>query len=720
MYEMSVLLLAALALLAEPDAEQIDAEQKSRLPEIVVIGTSRRMDAVNITPGASAAPTPDSIEILSRMPGASVNRNGPLSGQAQYRGLFGSRISVMVDSMRVTPGGLNWMDSPMHYLPPGLTERVMMTRGIAPVSSGPGIGGLIEAKARKSSFGKDTEFSAQGEASASLMSNDGYSLSLIAAGANDQHRFHLIGSQEEGDNTEFADGEIGATEYDRTTYGTGYGFKWLSGEFSADYSHTDTGLTGTPALPMDISFFDTNRFNLGFKSLWKGIEWSARLFRTKVAHGMNNFILRRPPDFSGLPLPPFQGEDRREAVVDSDAWGFAFKGESNFSGGTLILGLDGNQEEHSGVVLDPDVPPFFVVNFNEASRDYLGVFAEWLGDLSPRWSLELGARFSRVESDAEAVEAQPAQMCDVGIFPPGSPPCALKILRDRFNTAHRDLNDNNLDFVAKLDYLLSNDMVLNMGFARKTRAPSYIERYLGIPLEVNSGLGDLNNYIGNLDLDSEISHQFELGLEWFFPRGYFSPRIYYRQVDGYIQGVASRDPVVIGVSGMANGDPTPMEFTNTDARIYGFDAIFRYDLSEKLMLDATLTYTRGKNTRLDDNLYRIAPLNGRISLSWERKNWTFTVENVVVARQDKISRVIVLDEPRSSNDPTPGYGVLNLYGQREGESGFLVRFGIENVLDKGYINHLAGFNRMINSTVPLGQRLPGSGINFFASVSQAW
>ena len=48
----------------------------------------------------------------------------------------------------------------------------------------------------------------------------------------------------------------------------------------------------------------------------------------------------------------------------------------------------------------------------------------------------------------------------------------------------------------------------------KTRAPSYIERYLWIPLNVNAGLGDGNNYIGNIDLDPEWSNQFELGLDW--------------------------------------------------------------------------------------------------------------------------------------------------------------------------------------------------------------
>jgi iron complex outermembrane receptor protein len=96
------------------------------------------------------------------------------------------------------------------------------------------------------------------------------------------------------------------------------------------------------------------------------------------------------------------------------------------------------------------------------------------------------------------------------------------------------------------------------------------------------------------------------------------------------------------------------------------------------------------------------------------------VESVLASEQDKISRTIVLDEPRSSNAATPGYGVLNLYGQWDSGNGFQLRVGVENVFDKDFTNHLAGFNRVTPSDVALGVRLPGSGINVFGQVAYAW
>jgi len=707
----------------------------AQMPEITVIETTQRDDTTDITPGVSAAPTPDSMSIISRLPGATVNPNGPLSGQAQYRGLFGPRMNVRVDDMRVTPGGLNWMDSPMHYLPPGLTRTVTLTRGIAPVSSGPGIGGLITAQSKQSSFSADDRARSSGDILASAMSNDGYAASAMLALSNRRHRGHLIGSYEDGDDQDFGDGKIGASEYERATYGAGYGFSWGDGEVSLDYTHTDTDPSGTPALPLDIDFFDTDRVNAGLRQEWGGVSWAAQLFYTNIDHGMKNYDLRSPPNFFEPPPPnppPFLvDEDRRKVDVDAEALGFAFSGAVESFGGMLKLGLDGNMAEHSGLVTDPDFAPFYVENFQDAKSDEYGLFAEWRGDLGEAWGLELGARWNRSSANADVVNAFPAQLAEdaSGNCPPtgGGPPGAVCRLRNAFNDGDRDEDEDELDLVVKLDYAISSDLGLQLGYARRTRAPSYIERFLWIPLEVNSGLGDFNNYVGDPDLDPEKSNQFELGLEWSFDKGFFNPRMFYRKVHDFIQGVGVAstisDPQALGdvqLVSTVNGDSTPLQFANTEAELYGIDTVFRYSFSESWRLDGLASYVRGKNEDLDDDLFRIAPLNGRLALTWGQSRWSVTAEGVFAAKQDNISRTIVLDEPSSNNKDTSAYGVFNLYGQWLGQSGLQIRLGVENLLDDDYTVHTAGFNRVADSDIPVGDRLRGAGINAFAQVGYAW
>ena len=76
----------------------------------------------------------------------------------------------------------------------------------------------------------------------------------------------------------------------------------------------------------------------------------------------------------------------------------------------------------------------------------------------------------------------------------GTPPRAVFVLRERFNGADRDQSDTLLDWMARLNHQLSENWSLEVGLARKSRLPIYLERYLWIPLEVNAGLGDGNNY----------------------------------------------------------------------------------------------------------------------------------------------------------------------------------------------------------------------------------
>ena len=45
-----------------------------------------------------------------------------------------------------------------------------------------------------------------------------------------------------------------------------------------------------------------------------------------------------------------------------------------------------------------------------------------------------------------------------------------------------------------------------------------------------------------------------------------------------------------------------------------------------------------------------------------------------------------------------------------------ISVGVENVFDKDYEPHLSGINRVANSDVAVGDRVPGPGRNYFATL----
>src|SRR5690606_3973208 len=139
--------------------------------------------------------------------------------------------------------------------------------------------------------------------------------------------------------------------------------------------------------------------------------------------------------------------------------------------------------------------------------------------------------------------------------------------------------------------------------------------YLWLPLESTGGLADGRSYLGNLDLDSEVSHEINVGTNWHFGRAWFSPQLFYKDIDGFIQGVPSANTAANAVATMMSGAPA-LEFANTDARLHGIDLAWGRYLTHALVVDGVLSYVRGRRTDVRDDLYRVAPLNGRVAVTY--------------------------------------------------------------------------------------------------------
>jgi len=690
-------LLALTSILINVFSVGARAEQARQLPEMTVEGESVAGPAIfQVDLEQAPVTTPDAAELLRRAPGANVNRNGPLTGIAQYRGMYGERVNVQVNGMHITTGGPNGMDPPLSYVPRGQLESLEVMRGIAPVSSGvETIGGTIIANAKTSSFATKDGISPTFDINSGGASVDeSTTVGGIASVASRNHRLHAYGSRDNGNNTEFAGGKIRPSRYERNNYGAGYGFRSQSDqEFSFDVRHNNTDPTGTPALPMDIKYINTDIVQGEYRGSVGDYAVHSQLYWNDVNHEMSNYELRDPP------VNPMTGvENTRLNDAKSDGIGYRADVGIPVASGTLLLGADGHLDDHEATVTDPvNNPAFRVEAFNDVKRDVFGFFTEWNGDFTKDWNVQLGARYNRFQ----------AQAGQVSHFMAGMNP-AIGALQNRFNSADRDNNQDNFDLVAKLDHTLSSQINLIGEIGMKTRAPSYQQLYLWVPLQATNGLADGHNYVGDIDLDAEKAYETGLGLDWHSGRMYATPRLFYRYVDNYIQGTPSTDPLVIGVS-TANGDPNPLQWSNVDAKLYGADMDWGLTITRNWRLDGVVSYVRGERDDINDNLYRIAPLNGSATLTYSRANWWTGLEGVGYAQQHDVSETN--DEEKSS-----GYALLNLRGGINVMRNLTIGVGIENVFDKDYEPHLSGINRVADSDVAVGERVPGPGRNYFATL----
>lgn len=263
--------------------------------------------------------------------------------------------------------------------------------------------------------------------------------------------------------------------------------------------------------------------------------------------------------------------------------------------------------------------------------------------------------------------------------------------------------------------LPSGTITPRLTLARKSRVPSVLERFAWLPTEASFGLADGNIYVGNQALKPEVAYiaeaGFDLDTDWLTLR----PTVFYRRVDDFIQGtpfeatVGVIDSPVEMVANM-NGDPTPLQFRNTDAELYGADLDFVVRPASQIELAGTASFVRGQRRDIGDDLYRIPPANLRLSATWATDQLALGAELFAAADQNRVSQT----NGELSGD---GYATVGLFARYSFDEGLALEAGVENLLDEAYAPHLAGRSRVGASDVPLGERLPGPGRGIWARLT---
>ncbi|MDB2386855.1 TonB-dependent receptor [Shewanella sp.] len=646
--------------------------------EVIEVNGQHQGSYTAISPEA-VSPQADISGLLQHLPGASVNGNGPLTGIAQYRGLYGDRVNTQVNGMTLSSAGPNAMDTPLSYASLILTERLEMTRGIAPVSTGVNtIGGSVQVIESQASFAEIS-----GKIAAQYQGNGERShIGAKANIANEQHAALLYVDALKGNENVSTgnDNAISPTIYDKQIVGGQYRYN-LSDDsteqsIAVGYQHLETTHAGTPALAMDIDFINTDRVKVEGQHALHDWEIKWHLAYSDAKHGMDNFSERMKMPSMGA----------RYNHADSQSYDAAF----TFAKDSWLFGLDTQLSEHNSIISDPTMPMFSVNNFNGVTDNTYSFFTQWQQEVE-RWHWELGARVKHYQTDASTVDSTMA----------ASMP-AVKMLKDRFNHAQRAQSQTGVDLVINGRYAQTEQFNWIVGFARKQDSASYQQRYLWIPMQSTGGLADGRTYVGQMDLALETAYQIELGSELNTHNFSINPRVFFQRIDDYIQGVAATDPAVIMAAKMM-GDANPMQFANVDAYLYGMDLSANYQLNSQFWLDLNASYVTGERKDIDDYLYRIAPAQARLGINYQYGDWAARIETLAVSAQENVS-VSQFEQPSS------GYALVNISAVYDFSNG-LIKAGVDNLFDTEYVDHLAGYNRVMGGDLRPGQRMPGTGVN---------
>lgn len=674
----------------------IDATSKTAIERIEVVGqinTGLMESEIKLADTSS----PDLRSQLSQLPGVSVNGNGLISGIVQYRGLFGDRLKVKIDGVEIAGAGPNAMDSPLsHAL--GNSQIVTLYQGIAPVSVGfETLGGAIEIEDAKPVFAESSAFDTSSTLSASWFSNnDAKMLSVQVAAANNQNSVSFQGQFQEADNYSSASGAVvPSTFYERS------GLKFSAARYTDDYEldflvgSRNTNESGTPALAMDISFVDSLWYKFGLaKNLGNDWKAKAKIFGNQNEHIMTNFDLR----FTPLPAA------HRKNTVESEAVGMDLDFIQTAVQKNWKFGANYYSQVHDSGITNPNNVAFFIQNFTNVQREVGSVYVEYDIAANPfnspnknnnvHW--QLGGRVTNVGYDADKVGSNMAVM---------NPNVAA--LANGFNDSKRALDFDLIDAVMKAEKRINNHLQATFSFGQKERAPSYQELYSWFPLGVSAGLADGRNYLGNLDLEKETADQIDAGLQLLYNGLTVMGNIFYHSIDNYIIGVPTNNIPANMIATMM-GAQQPLQWDNRKAKLHGADLYISKTIGSYWQATFSAQWLEGELTESIEGqrypLYRLAPLSGNIALHWNKEALDVSLSVNIADAQDDVSSL-------QNETTTPGYAVWNLNIHYQMMPALTLSLVAENLFDKDYAQHLGGINRVADSEVAGGQKVPEIGRN---------
>ncbi len=662
----------------DTQTEKQAQEQRTTLDPVLVTARGRQSLASE-TPGGVGVVDHQEISAFHplslthaavRIPGVDKSSDAAWGSAMTIRGLGRNALIFLVDGCRVNTS--TDINARFGLINPLDIEQIEVLKGPISALYGSGsTGGVVNVITRTGKFTPMPTWS--GEITNTIASNpqgnDSFgratyhskNLWVSASAGFRDYASYESGSGEKIDNSQFEDlslnASLGLRENSLNT--TRFQVQHLRGE--------EIGIPGKGlALPVgpDVTYPDVNRTLINLTHTLAPetpliTESSLNLFYQKIERRVR---LDHFPPGPILQLRP---------QADHDTWGVKWQNTLTPGNHTLVAGVDiwnweisnsNRYREFASGLTGVDASLADVEQFSG------GMFMEDEWQLGQTVSLNLGARMDYISADSQ-------DLCN-WITPP-TPSTPITIVQ-----SGQSYSDTSWNAHGGVTWKFMPDWNMTFITASAFRAPDLMERFKYI------NLGGGVELFGNPDLDPERSLFLEYGLNHTRDRFTVSASAYVNFLEDLIT-----ETVV---------DDTTHAMMNVDrARIQGGEIDAACFLTPMLTATATLAYTHGKNTRTDEPLPFIAPLNGLVGLRYDSiAGFWATIEMEWAAEQNNTP---------AATPPGKAWERLNLcMGKKFTALGKNqeVTLGIDNLLDRDMTNYLSTSRNMM---------LKEPGINFFCT-----
>jgi len=559
-----------------------------------------------------------SESLLSNL-GVDFSAAGGVSNLPILNGLMGDRVKVLVDGADVTAACANHMNPPLSYISANQITSYKVVAGVSPISAGgDNIAGVISVNSISPQYGESSDLAwHSGYVSAKYSSIDnGRKLGVGARLASDTFSFNYQGSFSDADSYENGNGDVVLdTLYRAQNHSLTAAMRDKKQQLVIKLTHQKIPYQGFANQYMDMTDNTSHGAIAQYKRSFENSEFEGQVNWHSVKHEMGFFSKEKTG------MMPMQTDS--QDISTQLKWRITLDKNSS-----LLLG-----QEYYNYRIDDWWPaiegstmmgPNDYVNINNGKRERIALFAEYESQINKKLWLNTGVRVERVNTQVDEVQAynDGMSMMDMGNMSSMSTANNAMAAND-FNNADRNKTDTIVDVNLLANYQITLYDELQLGLARKNRAPNLYERYSwgvsNMATTMIGWYGDANGYIGNPELDVETANTISATYSKTAKDDAWrvSANVWYTDVNDYIDANIVRS---FNSYGLANTSRNILQFSNVDATLYGA----KIDVSKSLyqskpfgewVLTANVTSTRGKRDDTNQPLYQIKPLHTKLTLS---------------------------------------------------------------------------------------------------------
>ncbi len=613
-------------------------------------------------------------DLFREVPGVETNDAGPFRTRPVIRGMFGSRVLILVDGERLNNAREStFSGAQLSLVDIGQVERVETVYGPGSVLYGSdalgGVINIITKDPRKPSGGD--RFRPYGTLQLRYSTIDDQKKGRVEFGGNyDKFSFLAGGSLREA-----SDYESPETTVVNSALGEESNLDLKAGYQLADkhnlslelerFRAKDIGYPGTPDLPdfpAKFTFPYHDRDNLVLR--WEASDLtphlpkiSAKLYYQKLSKEFDSEMT--VPTGPGMSLYTFS-----RTFTDVETYGLNFQHlfltaqEQHLTWGVDFYRemIDGSREANSRMQISGGPVLFDTTTTNstvpENHLDAVGIFLNNQLSVTEAVVLTLGVRYDRYYTKTEKT----SDYVDDRLDPP-----------EPYESKNQSLGS--LNGGLGVVYSLSPRVNLVANLASGYRAPNVVEMFF-------SGQASGSEYvIPNYDLEPEKSYNLDVGTKFNFEKFYASLTVFQNNFRDYIELESTGDTVQ---------NLAVWHYTNiTELRISGIEGLLEGELGKGLYGSFSFGYNYGENITMDQPFF-VAPLKTVFALGWKNKTQKFGIESKVrwVQKQDRVPK-----DPEGKyrdNLPTESFTVANLEAFVNFFEWQSLNLSVKNLFDETY------------------------------------